>query len=353
MLRRLVTGDPSLAVIGLSKNAGKTTVFNALGMEASHQGISTAMVSIGVDGEERDVWSGREKPPVRVYRGFLVATASPLFEERPGDWEIQGVTPFTSALGPIAIARAMRDTRVKLAGVTTVGRVQELEVLFRQHGAKLILVDGAYDRRAAASPLVTRAAVCVVGASLGTSLDEVIEKARGAIRLLTLPTTTDPSMIQAVEKACAEGKVVGVGKDTITVFPNRSLLVGWEELRERLACDEWRGLALPGALTDTALERLISLRKPLSIGLVEPTRCFASWSGMRRMARLGGEITCLHALVLRAIAMNPVSPEGWSFDPAEMKEKIEQVCQGIPVVDVLRHDRTLPDQNGQEHQERR
>ncbi|SDW38231.1 hypothetical protein SAMN05444487_10311 [Marininema mesophilum] len=346
MLSRLVTGgDCSLAVIGLAKNAGKTTVLNALAMEASRQGMPTALMSIGVDGEERDVWSGREKPPVRVPSGFLTATASPLLEERPGDWEILAVTSLHSALGPIAVAKALRNTTVKLAGVTTVSRVQETEAIFREHGTQLTLVDGAYDRRSAASPLVTRAAVCVVGASLAKSLDDVVDKTRAAVQLLTLPIVTDSLFIQAGERACAEGKVVGVGEGKVEPFPMRSLLAGWDGLRERLtsSSEHWQGLALPGALTDAVLERLISLRKPLALCLAEPTRCFVSLDGMKRYARLGGEISCLRSLELRAVAINPISPEGWSFNPMEMQERIEGVCGDIPVIDVMRECQSFSD----------
>ena len=60
-------------IVGSSKNAGKTTFLNVAACELRSRG-PVALVSIGVDGEARDLVFGNAKPLVRVCCGDLIAT---------------------------------------------------------------------------------------------------------------------------------------------------------------------------------------------------------------------------------------------------------------------------------------
>jgi hypothetical protein len=338
MLLDLLMGEglQSAAVIGLSKNAGKTTVFNALIMEAKERSIRVGLVSIGVDGEERDVWSLQKKPPVKVPRGCLVATAGPLLEDRAGEWELLDSTSVHSPLGPVVIARALKPTEVKLAGITRVESLREAQARLQQNGAALVLADGAYDRKAAACPLVTDGAICVAGAALSPSLDTVIRRMEETIRLFQLPQTTESLWRSAGERALAEGRVYGVAEGEIVSLPISSLLAApstWQKLlRER----EWECWAIPGMATDRLLQKVEEAGRPLPLVLTDPTRCFASMSALRGYFRKGGSLQVLYGVKLVAVAVNPVSPEGYGFDPVEMKRRVSKVCHPVPVVDVVR-----------------
>ncbi len=61
----------SLAVIGLVKNAGKTTVVNALMANCGHL---FGLTSLGLDGERIDHLTGLAKPRIAPPAGTLVAT---------------------------------------------------------------------------------------------------------------------------------------------------------------------------------------------------------------------------------------------------------------------------------------
>lgn len=329
-------GVRSLAIAGLAKNVGKTTVLNAVTQEARRLDMRVGLVSIGVDGEERDVWSIKAKPPVQVPEGTLVATASSLLDVRPGEWGILGTTPLASPLGFVTIACALRPTEVKLAGVTTVAGIHKVIQEFQQQGANLTLVDGAYDRKAAVSPLITDAGILVVGASMAKTLHELVRKLDTIIRVYTLPAVEDRTWKQAGKTALHTGRLVAIGEKGHQVLPFSSLLLKQEEWREVLVGDDWRALAVPGSLTDLALRRLMEADSPLTLLLSDPTRCFASLDTIRRYFRLGGGIQYIHPLRLAAVAVNPFAPEGYSFDPQELKKCVREVCQPIPVVDVYR-----------------
>jgi len=67
----------SLALVGLSKNAGKTTCLNHLICAWQKSGISRPLgiTSIGRDGEEEDVVNGQPKPRIFIFSGTYLATA--------------------------------------------------------------------------------------------------------------------------------------------------------------------------------------------------------------------------------------------------------------------------------------
>jgi hypothetical protein len=329
-------GIESLAIVGLAKNVGKTTVLNALIAEARSCGIPIGLLSIGVDGEERDAWSGRPKPPIRVPGGTWVATAGACLDPYGGDWEVVESTPVHSLLGNIYLARSTGSTQVKLAGVTSAEGVRTVLRRFQDHRVPLTLVDGAYDRKTSASPLITQGAVLVVGASIGRTLPAVVKKAEETVRIFTLPVAENGLERNAVEMALREKVLVGVGDGELHPLPFSSLLVDRRAWQAHLAKEERAGLALPGALTDHVLRQLIAAGRPFTLLLSDPTRCFATLPTIRHWYRIGGQIRYLHVIRLLAIAVNPVSPEGFSFDPAEMKARVQEVTGEIPVVDVVR-----------------
>ena len=63
------SGCRSLAVIGLVKNAGKTTVVNALMANCQHL---FGLTSLGLDGERTDHLTGLAKPRIAPQGGVLV-----------------------------------------------------------------------------------------------------------------------------------------------------------------------------------------------------------------------------------------------------------------------------------------
>ena len=77
-IRELIAPYTSVSIIGMCKNAGKTTVLNELIRELSAAGCVLGLTSIGRDGESKDLVTGTHKPGIYVREGTLVATASDL-----------------------------------------------------------------------------------------------------------------------------------------------------------------------------------------------------------------------------------------------------------------------------------
>jgi hypothetical protein len=323
----------TIAIVGLSKNAGKTTVLNALVRRFSGR-LHLGLMSIGVDGEERDAWSGREKPVIPVLEGMLVASASMALDVNPGHWEILESCGIDSTMGEVFLARAKQETRVKLAGIPTREKALKATRLLKEAGADLVLLDGAYDRKSASSPLVSDAVVGVVGASLSPNLPEVVKKTAEWVHLFTLDSC--PGELRGIcEWALEQKRVVGVGQDRVQLLP-LSTLLQWREKKAELAQRKWETLILPGALTDRMLAMLMEENRSVRLIVPDATHCLLSLGTLRRFYQRGGALYVFRKMRLLGVAINPVSPEGYAFSPVVMKERIAAVVHQLPIVDVVR-----------------
>ena len=72
-----------LAIAGLAKNVGKTTLLGAVASRLQAAGGPVGFVSIGVDGERLDGLSGAAKPPGVLAAGDLAVTCGRLSRTRP------------------------------------------------------------------------------------------------------------------------------------------------------------------------------------------------------------------------------------------------------------------------------
>lgn len=87
LLYDLSTKYKTLSIVGMAKNAGKTTALNYLIEEAIDEGILLGVTSTGRDGESQDLVTGTEKPRVYLDQDMLVAVPSLLYDladARPG-----------------------------------------------------------------------------------------------------------------------------------------------------------------------------------------------------------------------------------------------------------------------------
>ncbi|MGA8941965.1 MAG: hypothetical protein WB502_04515 [Thermoactinomyces sp.] len=327
----------SLSVIGLSKNAGKTTVLNALIRDYPLSDSPLGLLSMGIDGERHDAWSGREKPLVRVCENMLVATSATWLNHQPGNWEVLQACGISSLLGDVYIARAKREGTVMLAGIPTRSGAERAIHLLGEAGAGKILLDGAYDRRSPSSPWLTDASIVVIGASLSPSLQEVVKKAEEWFHLFRLEESSLPLEQQAGQIAYRQRRMVAVTEGRLETLPYS----GFFDLKEKeeMQAGNWDALAVAGALTDSMLEILMENRQSVRLIVPSATHLFVSLPKIRRFYQQGGEIRVLKPVRLIKAAINPDSPDGYSFSPQEMKEKIGRVCFPLPVMDVVRDPR--------------
>ena len=145
LLRRLHSVR-TMSIVGMCKNAGKTTMLNWLLEQGRLQG-TLGLTSIGRDGESTDVVTGTEKPGIFVREGTLIATAQDMLRLGDITKEILMTTGIPTPLGEVVIVRARSAGYVQLAGPSITTQLKAVSHAFFDLGADISIIDGALGRK--------------------------------------------------------------------------------------------------------------------------------------------------------------------------------------------------------------
>ncbi len=283
LARAREAGAESIAVVGTSKNAGKTVTIAALCAALTREGGVYGLCSIGRDGETADALDGSPKPQLFLRPGALIATAAALLPRHPAV-EIVAFSVETSALGPIVFARVRAPGRFEIAGPPQASALRRIAVRLHELGAGVTLIDGAVDRIAALRD-GEDAIVVAVGAAGAPTLAHAVDDAAALVARLGL-------------------KRPHAGAETLEV---------------------------EGALSLAAASRLAAEGERRQVVVRDPTRIAFGGSAYLRLAeRLA--LRCERPLKPIACTIASLSPER-SFEPAAFLRAVARAT-GLPAFDV-------------------
>jgi len=330
-LSRLLAPYRSASIIGMCKNAGKTTVLNRIIRELAEDGGTLALTSIGRDGEATDLVTGTKKPGIYIPAGSLVATAADLLRLSDFTKEVVDTTPYYTPMGQVVLLRARSDGNVQLAGPSMTAQLAELNAAFFALGADKVLIDGAISRKTLCSRRVTEATVLCTGASYHRDLEVVLEDTRHVVRLLTLPEVGSAALRAAVEKMDNPRGALLAGENGVVPAAGSLDTI----LRGKAA----RGAAylfLGGALTDNALRPVLMSNAPmkgLCLVVRDGSKLLLSADSLEKLTLRGASLRVLDSVNLVALTVNPFSAYGFSFDRRELKSRMAELVP-VPVIDV-------------------
>jgi len=332
-------GIKAIAVVGMTKNVGKTVTFNYLVKEFENNGIVTGLVSAGYDGERFDRLTLKEKPRIYAPVGSHVATAEACFEASEAELELLERSTHSTPLGAVYLGRVCRAGKVELAGPGSVNGLRGLMAKMQGYGAGKLLVDGAINRLASASPAVTEATILATGASLGPTMSDVIRKTVFRAALLNIPAVNDKQLFAAAREGLQEGKAAlirfkGSACHAVPIKASLPLLAGTEMI-SRYSKDT-AAFVFGGALVDKNLQDILQLSgEPPAVIVEDATRLFVSPEEYYRFINLGGRIMALNKLNLVAVTLNPTDPMGQDYDPHMFLEKMSESLKPYPVFDLM------------------
>lgn len=349
------SGIRSLAIVGTAKNVGKTVTMTYLSQELSERGLTLGLISSGRDGETIDAFTGEPKPQVVPDRGTWVATAEGVLGEAATSLEIADVLESVGVFGRIIVGRVVEPSPIELVGPQSQRELSALVKKLLAYGADMVLVDGALDRRAAASPRVTEGAILATGAASGESLSAIAQAISDVVWVWSRPEIEDHLVKDMARNAMERGLVSFldcVHKSQRTKprekadcelrlrCTNYPTCLGFEEdILELLG--NAIGVIVPGALGEKFLKEVSSWVERddfLVIGR-DPT-CIFSWKD------LGLNLRVLEPINLLAITVNPTAFRGVSYSSKEMVKHVSEavrrrVGRGIPVFDVVSGHRNV------------
>lgn len=319
LLAPLVDNAATVTIIGLCKNAGKTTAMCRLISELEDECL--AMTSVGRDGERTDVVTGTEKPEIWVRQGTLFATAKGLLPLCDVTAEVVTSTDVLTPLGQVAVFRALSDGYVQLAGPSAVGQLEPLKQIFRQLGAQRILIDGAAGRKSLAGAGENGCAILCVGASMDGTVEHIAAETAHVCNLFAVKPIVLNHQNARFALFDTDGNLLPLetGADEIPI---------WKSL-PRTRCILWTS----GGVTTPMLRTLAQRGAPTTIAAPDATHFLFDRTTAQFFAQHGGQLRVDRSLKIAAVCANPWSAYGKHLDQAELLAALRAAIT-LPVVNV-------------------
>jgi len=326
----------SISIIGMNKNVGKTTTLNHILREARGR-ISLGLTSIGRDGEKIDTVTGTEKPKIYIKSGTIIATAKQCLLNSDITREILKTTGFNTPMGEIIICRALSDGYVDLSGPSVNSYMMEICSELKRFGSKLVIVDGALNRKTFASPLITNATILSTGAALSKSMLKVIEETSHTVKLLSLENEEDNEVLKLANEVLRRGRVGIIRRDnSIRMMDVITALGASKEIVEILD-KNISYVVIKGAVSDKLLEDIMTSTnqyKGVTFLVEDGTKIFLTRETLYKFKKQGGIIKTINKVNIVCVTSNPKSPYGYEFDKHKFLDGLRNKLN-IPVFDVI------------------
>lgn len=306
----------SIAIIGMCKNAGKTSVLNYFIKEYSESCV-LGLTSVGRDGESIDLVTNTPKPQIYIYKDTLIATAASMLKTCTATVEVLQSCEIYTPLGEVVVCKAKSGGYIELAGPSTANGLLKVRDILSFLGAEKVFIDGAFSRKSPGSAKVAQAIVLATGAAYDKNIDTVIDYTSFICQTLLLPYVKD-----------FENKITDTTKNAAFDKNGNAIDICEKSLNDILKDKDIACVYLAGALTDDVL--LVAKDKTLIIEdfskMLATLKTFEAYSSA---------IKVLKPIKLSAVTINPTSPYGYCFDKNEFADKM-QAAVLVPVFNIMK-----------------
>jgi hypothetical protein len=339
-------GMVTVAVMGMTKNTGKTVALNHLLAAAAADHIDVGLTSIGRDGEETDAVFAIPKPPVLVWPGMLVATAKDTLFRSKVPTRLLRCTGVLSPMGEVVVVKVLQAGEMEVAGASRGHDQQQVVAQLRQCGAALVFIDGALGRSHHASPAMADGVMLATGAAIGGGLQDVLRKTRERLLILGLPVVDELTRLQLGNFFDRSG----VGLWAADGQPIWRADVASLNAAEALLQQAERATHSPGLVAVTgavgrklwaALDILAQRHAGLRVVIADGTRLFVDALDLHNLQRQGAQVMAWRGINLVGITVNPFSPLGGHLDAAELLAAARGTFSDYAVTDVVLEEQSL------------
>ena len=326
MLRELILPYQTVTLIGLCKNAGKTTTVCKILEECNSELI--AITSVGRDGETTDVVTGTKKPEIFIKKGTLFATARGMISLCDVTIEVIDITPYRTPFGEIAIFRALSDGYVQIAGPSSVSQLELVSQIFIKEGATRIIIDGAASRKSLAGAGEDTCAILCVGASMDRNMEKTIMETVHICNLFNVVKFENQEIFDQIDACESKFELFDSNLKKID-FPQDEF---GNPVFSQFSIEK-NILWIEGAVTTKILTDLYKKGLSLKVITQDATHFLCDKKSTEQFLSKGGELFVKRKLNIVAISANPWSAYGSHYDKDEFIQTLqENVC--IPVLNM-------------------
>jgi len=335
LLEELSQQYKTISIVGMAKNAGKTTALNYLIEEAMDEGIVLGITSTGRDGESTDLVTGTDKPRVFLETDTIVSVPTQLYDLADAGLEILKMTEYGSSLGQIMLCRVVTSGYVQIAGPVINASHEKMCREMLDLGAELVLIDGAIDRKSIAAPGTSDAIILSTGAVLSRSMKKVVEETAHTVGLYRLPCLEDGEDKDSIAEYLGKERLLITGGGNVRELDRNTGLGAGKfldnEIDETVSC-----IYVPGAFTESVVADINPKKlKNVTFVLKDPTRIFINSVSWGQLRKKGLNVKVLDNIKVAALTVNPVAPSGYAFEHEELLKNMQQAIPDIPVIDVM------------------
>ncbi len=310
------------AIVGIVKNAGKTTTLNYLLKNDSRR---VAVTSIGRDGETVDQLYGTSKPRIYLKEGSILATATGCLGNCDSSYEVIKTTAYSTTFGNVAIVKLLSDGYVDVAGPS---KSSDLELLIEDIkilDMDCLYVDGALNRKTFASVKSLSNVVLVSGAAFSSDVNKTVMETKLFYDLYSLPQTT-----LSVDSSC---DIQFYGNDNIVLKKN--ILNKLDETFNEYYTEDVEFVYINGAITQESLLRIIKRVRNKDFRLVvqDANKLFINSKTMQLINKSNFKIEVVNKIEVDLLTFNPFGL-GYRYDEAEYEKLIRANISGVKIMNV-------------------
>lgn len=334
LLYDLSTKYKTLSIVGMAKNAGKTTALNYLIEEAMDEGIRLGITSIGRDGETQDLVTGTEKPRIYLDQDTIVTVPTQLYDMADAGMEILKKTRYSTPMGDLLICRVADSGYVQIAGPPAAMDTKRVCDELFGYGCDLILIDGAIDRKAIASPETSDAIILSTGAVLSRNMKKVVEETAHLVSLYSLDELENSPARRQIEENLFQDRILLIKGEKTVALDLKTGLGGSRFIDEAIDA-ETEYVYIPGAFTNSVICDISPKKlKQVRFVLKDPTKIFINAMDWGKLRKKGFRVSVLKNIEVAAITVNPWSPRGYSFESEALIAAMREAIPDMQLIDV-------------------
>ncbi len=316
-----------VAIVGISKNAGKTTVLNAV---LDKYRFTWGVLSTGRDGETEDLLFKTPKPRVKIPQGSLFCCDTANLEEHGSQVSILSKLSKHSGNRRLWLLKAESDLETEITGPGTTEAQHACAQQLLGLGAEKVIIDGSLDRKSIVLDKAIDGIILVAGASFGNT--EAIKSELKRLIML--------SGIRQLSTGKADAKKLGTKHEILFKQAGKwqssglASIFGHEKQLLELLDNHPEAIYIPGAYSSSAHHRLsahfgqakLVFRHPecLKLDLDELVDFLAHH-----------DIECLIPFPIMAVALNAKGMGSDDLASDDLSMQIRHSFPKFPIFDVM------------------